>query len=122
MKKHLDALAPALAAEGVDVRGEDWGGMVAGQLKFAKGADLAPVLKGLPNDHCQCPHWGFVMEGRIAVTYTDGAEEEITAGEVYYWPPGHSVRFLEDTRYVEFSPTDQMMPVLAHVKRQMGLE
>lgn len=95
--------------------------MIAGRLKFAKGADLEPVLKGLPGDLCQCPHWGYVVEGRIAVRYADGQEEEIGPGDVYYWPPGHTVRFVEDTRYIEFSPTEQMTAVLAHVKQQMGL-
>ncbi len=38
---------------------------------------------------------------------------------MYYWPPGHTVRFEEDTEYVEFSPKHQMDEVLAHVERKM---
>lgn len=121
MKKPSEALESVIDVEGVDVRGEDWGGMIAGRLVFAKGADLAPVLKGLPNDQCQCPHWGYVIDGKIVVTYADGTQEILTAGDIYYWPAGHTVRFAEDTHYVEFSPTDAMMEVLAHVKAQMGL-
>ena len=28
-------------------------------------SDLAPLLKGLPGDSCQCPHWGYMLAGRI---------------------------------------------------------
>ena len=51
--------------------------------------DLAPVLKGLPDDRCQCPHWGYVLKGRMVVTYGD-REEIVNAGDAYYLPPGHS--------------------------------
>src|SRR5207245_7421707 len=38
-------------------------------IDFAKFPphDLAPLLKGLPDDRCQCPHWGFLFKGRIVV-------------------------------------------------------
>jgi len=121
MREHADALPVAIDVEGAEVRGTDFGGMVSGQLRFAAGTDLAPVLAGLPNDHCQCPHWGYVIEGEIVVTYEDGTEETVKAGDLYYWPPGHTVRFPADTRYVEFSPSAEMMNVLAHVKNQMGI-
>ena len=28
-------------------------------------SDLAPFLKGLPGDSCQCPHWGYMIAGRL---------------------------------------------------------
>lgn len=121
MKKRCEDLEVAIDVEGVNVNGEDWGGLMAGHLRFAKGTDFAPVLEGLEGNLCGCPHWGYVMEGRIIVDYHDGTQEEVTAGEMYYWPPGHTVRFVEDTKYVEFSPADQMTHVLDHVKSKMGL-
>ncbi len=121
MRENIDELPIAIDVEGAEVRGTDFGGMVSGQLKFAAGTDLKPLLEGLPNDHCQCPHWGYVIEGEIVVTYEDRSEETIKAGDLYYWPPGHVVRFAVDTRYVEFSPSAEMMTVLAHVKGKMGL-
>jgi hypothetical protein len=27
--------------------------------------DGRALLKGLPNDECQCPHWGYVTKGRM---------------------------------------------------------
>ena len=52
---------------------------------------MAPVLVGLPNDRCPSPHWGIILEGSIRVQHADGTEETAGAGEVYYWPPGHTV-------------------------------
>lgn len=121
MKKAMEALDSAIDVEGVSVKGEAWGPMIAGRLKMAAGTDLAPVLSGLPNDCCQCPHWGYVIDGEIAVTYADGTEETVTTGDLYYWPPGHTIRMVKDTTYVEFSPTEEMAHVLAHVKGKMGL-
>lgn len=37
------------------------------------------------------------------------------AGEIYYWPAGHTVVVEEAVRMVEFSPDDQMSEVVAHV-------
>jgi len=121
MRETLENLPTAIGVEGVTVKGVDWGGMMSGHLRMAKGVDFAPVLQGLPNDHCQVPHWGYVIEGRIEVVYTDGATETVKAGDVYYWPPGHSVSFPEDTTYVEFSPAEEMVAVLGHVKGKMGI-
>ncbi|MEO0820719.1 MAG: cupin domain-containing protein [Pseudomonadota bacterium] len=121
MHAHVDTLPAEIDVEGVTVRGDLFGDMIAGQLKLAKGSDLAPVLAGLPHDHCQCPHWGYVVEGAIEVRYQDGSSETVRSGEIYYWPPGHVLRFLEDTTYVEFSPAGPMAEVLAHVKAKMGL-
>ena len=30
---------------------------------------------GLPDDRCQCPHWGYVIKGSFRVTYLDGPDE-----------------------------------------------
>src|SRR5918993_4486974 len=50
--------------------------------------DLTPVLKGLPDDSCPCPHWGYVTAGRLTVRYGD-RDEGIEAGDAFYMPPGH---------------------------------
>lgn len=122
MREAREALPTAIEVEGVKVQGTDWGGMISGHLRFAKGSDLAPVLAGLPHDHCQCPHWGYVIDGEIEVAYQDGTQETIRSGDLYYWPPGHVVRFPADTTYVEFSPAGPMLEVLQHVKAKMGLD
>jgi len=68
------------------------------------GPDL---FKGLPDDACQCPHWGYLFKGKFKATYTDGSEDVISAGEAYYLRPGHVYEPLEDVESIEFSPTDE---------------
>ena len=51
--------------------------------------DLAPMLSGLPEGRCPCPHWGYVLKGRMTVRYADH-EEVCEAGEAFYLPPGHT--------------------------------
>ncbi len=53
-----------------------------------ENSSLAPLLKGLPDDACQCPHWGYVLTGEMTVTYTDGREETYAAGDAFYMPRG----------------------------------
>ncbi|MGF1457153.1 MAG: cupin domain-containing protein [Alphaproteobacteria bacterium] len=120
MKATPDSLPQARDALGDMVRGREWGEMIGGVLTFPEGTDFCPLLQGLEGDHCQCPHWGYVLKGRIKVDYQDGTTETVTAGELYYWPPGHTVLFEEDTQYVEFSPKDEMNAVLDHVVAKMG--
>ena len=52
--------------------------------------DLAPMLQGLPDDACQCPHWGYVLSGELTVRYTTGEVEQITSGDAFYMSPGHA--------------------------------
>lgn len=88
---------------GVAIRQAEWGEMNAALETFAAGVATAPLFKGLPDDRCQCPHWGYVVKGRVRVHYRDH-DEILNAGDVYYMPPGHTTVFEEETEVVEFSP------------------
>ena len=66
--------------------------------------DPAPFFQGLPDDRCQCPHWGVVQAGRIIFRYADH-DEVFTAGDAYYGAPGHLPLLFGGTELVEFSPT-----------------
>ena len=113
--------APAfMDTPGATIRGADWGGMRCVRVTLGAGTDLGPLLKGLPDDRCPVPHWGYVLEGSITVRYTDGTEETTRAGELYYWPGGHTGWTDEGVRFVEFSPADEIAPVLAHFAAQLG--
>lgn len=104
----------------LSVRLAGWGDTAVSFMQMPAGTDLAPALSGLPDDLCQCPHWGYVLEGAVHVRYTDGGEETVEAGNVFYWPAGHTVRFDEDTKFVEFSPEEEMREVLAHIQGPGG--
>jgi hypothetical protein len=122
MKMNCEALPDSLNAGGVRIQGADWGALNISHIHFPAGADATPLLEGLPGDLCQCPHWGMVLKGSINVRYGDGRTETVRAGEVYYWPPGHTVSVDEDYRSIEFSPADEMGEVVRHLRRKMGLD
>jgi hypothetical protein len=105
----------ALEADGVELRMSEVGAMTIAFVRLAKGVDLAPALKGLPDDLCQCPHWGYLLRGRVRMKTMDG-DEIYEAGHPFYWAPGHAPEALEDSEYVDFSPTEPFREVIDHVK------
>lgn len=80
--------------------------------ELPKGTDFTPLLRGLKNDSCHSPHWGYVLEGRIQIIYDDGKKEEVSAGEVFYWPSGHTANVQADAKFLEFSPTKEYTEVI----------
>mgnify|MGYP006266439355 CR=1 FL=1 len=115
MKIKLKELPTSLDVPGAKINATNYGNMTCGHMHISKGVDFTPLLRGLPHDHCPCPHWGYVVQGKIWVRYQDGTEETVETGDLYYWPPGHTVRFEADTEYIEFSPQKDMSEVLDHV-------
>lgn len=97
----------------------DYGTMGGEHFTVSAGADLAPLLKGLEDDLCQAPHWGYFIEGACTVTYGDGSEEYVTSGDLFYWPPGHTVRMEKDSEFVLFSPQHEHTPVMDHIRKQI---
>lgn len=108
-----------LKAGDVCIQAQDWDALNVARIRFPKGADAAPLLVGLPQNLCQCPHWGTVLKGSIHVRYADGSEETVRAGDVYYWPPGHTVRVDEDYEAIEFSPSGPMCELIDHLNTKL---
>jgi hypothetical protein len=101
---------------GTAIRGSDWGELRSIVVSMPAGTDARPLFKGLPDDRCPAPHWGYVIKGQIRIIYAD-REEELRAGDLYYLPPGHTAVVEEDFESVEFSPAAAMEQVLDVVKR-----
>lgn len=96
-------------------------GMIGGEyFTLGAGTDIAPLLEGLPGDTCDAPHWGYVISGELIVSYTDGSEEICSGQDIFYWPPGHSVRVAEDVEVILFSPQVEHTQVLDHMVAKMG--
>jgi hypothetical protein len=89
-------------------------------FSLGAGTDIAPLLEGLEGDLCQAPHWGYVIEGEIVVTYGDGSDETCNGGDLYYWPAGHTVRVVEDTGLAMFSPQAEHKDVIDHLAAAQG--
>ncbi|MFG2982144.1 hypothetical protein ACGFYQ_12945 [Streptomyces sp. NPDC048258] len=109
----------AIEGGGVELRTREIGGdMSVAFVRFPAGTDMGPALKGLrPDGLCPCPHWGHLVKGRLKMRTPDG-DEIYEAGQVFYWPPGHTPVALEDCEYIDFSPTEAFTEVIDHIKGQ----
>ena len=98
----------------------DYGSLSAEYFSLGAGTDIAPLLKGLDGDACHAPHWGFMISGEVVITYTSGREEVCAGDDLFYWPPGHSVRVVEDAEVILFSPQVEHSEVMNHMITTMG--
>ena len=46
-------------------RSDEIEGYTVNFTSFHEDIDATPLMKGLPDDRCQCPHWGYVVSGRM---------------------------------------------------------
>ena len=81
--------------------------------------DPAPFFRGLPDDRCQCPHWGLVRTGRLVMRFADH-DETYTAGDAYSVGAGHLPLVFAGTEVVEFSPTEQLRATMAVLGANMA--
>ncbi len=89
-------------------------------FSLGAGTDIAPLLTGLTDDACAAPHWGFMISGRVVVNYTDGVEEICGGQDLFYWPPGHSVRVTDDAELIMFSPAAEHSAVMDHMLAKLA--
>jgi len=108
-----------MEVEGYEGHFEDFGPYTVGFEAYTADADLAPLFVGLPDDRCQCPHMGYVLEGKVKFTYADGVEELYEAGDAYYAPPGHTPTLYAGSQVVEFSPTAELKQTIEVVTKNM---
>jgi hypothetical protein len=104
----------------VSERAQEVDGYTVSFVTFHEDVDATPLLKGLPGDMCQCPHWGYVIAGRLQFRYPD-REEVFEAGDAFYTEPGH-IPFQHEpgTQIVLFSPTEQLRPTEEAMQRNMA--
>ena len=121
MKVKKEDIPVTMEAPGTIMRGlPGYGGMTAAFNELSAGTDFAPVLQGLKNNSCQCPHWGYIIEGVITMKYDDGKEERLTAGDVFYMPPGHTGIVEKDLKMIDFSPEKELKEVMDHIANKMA--
>jgi hypothetical protein len=101
---------------GYSSRMADWGGMTVAFEHAQAGQDASSMVKGLPDDRCQAPHWGYLFSGTMTVDYGDH-QETIEGGQAYYVAPGHKISFGTDCDALEFTPTDALEQTLEAVRR-----
>ena len=97
-----------------------YGGMTVAFNELPAGTDLTPFLVGLENNSCHCPHWGYLVQGTMRMKYDDGTEEVVTAGDVFYFPAGHTGIVEEDVKLIDFNPTKEFGEVMDHIAKKMA--
>jgi hypothetical protein len=119
MKTSKAAAQDSFEMEGYEGHFSELGGYTVGYETYTADSDPSPLFKGLPDDHCQCPHWGVVLKGKLTYRYLDGTEETIGQGEAYYARPGHLPFLHAGTEVVEFSPTDNLKQTMDVINKNM---
>jgi len=94
------------------------GGYTVAFETYTADADPAEVFKGLPDDRCQCEHWGYVIKGKVGFKTADG-EETFETGDAYYMPAGHTPVLYAGTEIIEFSPTKDLQQTMDVVAKNM---
>jgi hypothetical protein len=97
----------------------DWGGITVAFEKAHAGQDASSMVKGLPDDRCQAPHWGYLFSGKMTVRYGD-RQETIEGGEAYYVAPGHKISFESDCEALEFTPSDELEKTFEAARRNFA--
>jgi hypothetical protein len=96
------------------------GPLGAEYFSLGAGTDIAPLLEGLEGDLCQAPHWGYLIEGDLVVSYADGSSDRCTTGDVFHWRAGHSVRVERDAEVILFSPAAAHEAVMDHMLAKLA--
>lgn len=59
-------------------------------ITYGIDVDFTELMKGLPENRCQSPHWGYVFQGRLGFRFLD-YEEWFDAGDAFFVPGGHTL-------------------------------
>lgn len=114
-KASRETASDSIDAAGFEGHYEDFeGGYTVGFETFVEDVDMTPRLKGLPDDLCQTPHWGYVLHGKLTYKSKD-REETITEGEAFYVPAGHTLISDAGTEIVFFSPTREWQETIEKI-------
>jgi hypothetical protein len=120
MRTQLNQMPIEMQLDGIETRALECDGVLARHIDLPAGVDFTPLFVGLPGDMCQCPHWGYIVAGSIRLRFADGTEEVNSAGDLYFWPGGHTGWTDEGVTFIEFSPTAEITPVLEHLAAQLA--
>lgn len=102
----------------VEDRYEEVDGYRIDFVSIRQGHDLAPMLKGLPDDRCQCPHWGYVFKGKLTWRFAD-REEVYEEGDAFFVAQGHAPEAEAGSEFVQFSPAEPLREVEEKIRENV---
>jgi hypothetical protein len=102
-------------------RSVQWGDMEIG-FTVAPPVDCEFLGEGLPGGVCPCPHYGYVLKGRMRSRWpgTDWPDEVASAGEVYFFPAGHILSYEEDSEVLELNPAYALTTIMDHTEKVLS--
>lgn len=120
MSKSVKEQVPvAMEGPGFSSRQIEWGAMTFAFEQAEQAMDPAPLFAGLPTGRCECPHWGYVLEGSVTFRYEDH-DETVNAGELYYAAPGHVPLATGPAKLIELSPTAELRATTQGIEAAMA--
>lgn len=102
-----------------EVREDVAGGYEFSFIELREASDMAPLLKGLPDDRCPCHHWGYVTKGSVTFTFADHTET-FEAGDAFYVEPSHTPAMAAGTEVLFISPEKESAAVTAVIERNLA--
>ncbi|HEV2777235.1 MAG TPA: hypothetical protein VGV90_16725, partial [Solirubrobacteraceae bacterium] len=104
----------AIADGGVEVRVVDQEGLMVGFVSLPAGADCGPPPSGYPTT-CAPARTGDTCSKAACACTPPTATRISRRATPSNWAPGHAPEALEDSEYVDFSPTHEFQRVLDHL-------
>ena len=118
-KASKETASDSMQMEGYEGHYENFdGGYTVAFERYTADADPGELFKGLPDDRCQCEHWGYVIKGKVSFKTAHG-EETFETGDAYYVPAGHTPVLYAGTEIVEFSPTKELQQTMEVVSKNV---
>jgi len=99
-------------------RNDELDGYAVSFVTIGEDHSLAPMLAGLFEGRCWCPHWGYVFKGEITVSYVD-REEVFEAGDAFYMTPGHVPAATRGSEFLQISPAEALKETVAAIRASM---
>jgi hypothetical protein len=80
--------------------------------------DHTPLYEGLPGGVRPCPHYGYMLRGRLRCRYpeSDWADEVAETGQVFFFPAGHVLIYEEDSEVIELNPAAALQVLMDHIE------
>lgn len=117
-KASVQTIDEPVSAPGFEGRYAELLDYTVGFEAYSEESDLTPFFVGLPDDRCQCRHFGYVKKGSVTFKTPDG-DETFNAGDAYVVGPGHTPVLHPGTELVEFSPTAELNETMDVVMKNM---
>ena len=117
-KASMQSIKEPVSAPGFEGRYAELLDFTVGFEAYSEEADMASLFVGLPDDRCQCSHFGYVKKGSVTYRTAEG-EETFNAGDAYVVGPGHTPVLHPGTELVEFSPTAELNQTMEVVTKNM---